>query len=223
MVTSPIHFRKLWPPVNSIFPTPPIPVKLDSQDTPPPLQYSPTPSDLERASPFETTPIGTPRGFGGHRKAERERDLLFSWHRKEANSYIDSTLLEPEHEEDCAFPLFGESLSGCDMADRSSPINIATQSHQILPRQQTSNLTSALQSTTGNELRPSSALNGYNALGKSAGGGGRGGSMGPISYNGAQPISMSTSNRPRRESVAGSLVNGMSWGGVSVNSWIRDE
>lgn len=29
--------------------------------------------------------------------------------------------------------------------------------------------------------------------------------------------------RPRRESLAGSLVGGMSWGGVSVGSWIRDE
>ena len=47
--------------------------------------------------------------------------------------------------------------------------------------------------------------------------------LGPYYGSGAQPISMNTSNRPRRESVAGSLVNGMSWGGVSVSSWIRDE
>jgi transcription factor SFP1 len=31
-------------------------------------------------------------------------------------------------------------------------------------------------------------------------------------------------DRPRRESNAmNSLVNGLSWGGVSVGSWIRDE
>lgn len=43
--------------------------------------------------------------------------------------------------------------------------------------------------------------------------------------NGTKPISMSGSNRDkgRRESLAGSLVGGMSWGGVSVGSWIRDE
>lgn len=29
--------------------------------------------------------------------------------------------------------------------------------------------------------------------------------------------------RPRRESLAGSMVTGMSWGGTSVSSWIRDE
>lgn len=45
---------------------------------------------------------------------------------------------------------------------------------------------------------------------------------------GAKPISMNIPNRngdtrPRRESLAGSLVQGMSWGGVSVGSWIRDE
>ena len=41
----------------------------------------------------------------------------------------------------------------------------------------------------------------------------------------AQPISMNASNRekPRRESLAGSMVTGMSWGGNSVGCWIRDE
>jgi transcription factor SFP1 len=48
------------------------------------------------------------------------------------------------------------------------------------------------------------------------------------SFGAAKPISMNipnrnTDSRPRRESLAGSLVGGMSWGGVSVGSWIRDE
>lgn len=44
---------------------------------------------------------------------------------------------------------------------------------------------------------------------------------------GPKPISMNPnrdqSGRPRRESTAGSLMAGMSWGGISVGSFIRDE
>jgi transcription factor SFP1 len=40
--------------------------------------------------------------------------------------------------------------------------------------------------------------------------------------SGARPISMK--DRPRRESnQMGSFAGGISWGGVSVGSWIRDE
>ena len=49
--------------------------------------------------------------------------------------------------------------------------------------------------------------------------------MGPQYDTVAQPISMNNPNqgRPRQESLAGSMIGGMSWGGVSVGSWIRDE
>lgn len=43
---------------------------------------------------------------------------------------------------------------------------------------------------------------------------------------GPKPISMNPNRdngRARRESLAGSLMNGMSWGGLSVGSFIRDE
>ena len=46
----------------------------------------------------------------------------------------------------------------------------------------------------------------------------------PSSYygSGARQIP-GRAERSRRESAAGSFANGMSWGGVSVGSWVRDE
>jgi hypothetical protein len=46
-----------------------------------------------------------------------------------------------------------------------------------------------------------------------------------MSETGARPISVKgrQNDKMRRESLAQSLGTGMSWGGVSVNSWIRDE
>lgn len=95
----------------------------------------------------------------------------------------------------------------------------------------TSNLTSALQSTCGNEIRPTPAMNISNGKGPHSGFGRRDSlttalaASGSHHGSGAQPISMSNANRerPRRESLAGSMVSGMSWGGVSVGSWVRDE
>lgn len=219
-------------------------VKLDSRETPPPLQYSPTTSDRERTSTAESSPVGTPTGFGAfshHRRAEKDN---FSWHRKatdgfgaRASLYLDSALLEPELG-DSTFPLFAPSPPSRDMAGRTSPINIATSSRHssASPRvQQTSNLTTALHSTTGNESRLTSAVNiaGSNSKGFTAGFG-RSDSMGGTNLGvgtasqygtGAQPMSMNIPNHanPRRGSVAGSLVGGLSWGGVSVGSFIRDE
>jgi len=219
-------------------------VKLDSSETPPPLHYSPATSDLGRTSTAEPTPVGTPIGIGVScsRRSEREKDLLFSWHRKpidaaagQSNLYLDSTLLEPDFE-DSTFPLFSQSPPDRNMAGPASPINIATQPryNPTSPRNpQTSNLTSALQGASGEGSRPTAVMNVNGANGNGFGSGsGRHDSMsGGLPGMGlqwgseARPIAMNNPNRekPRRESIAGSLVGGMSWGGVSVGSWIRDE
>lgn len=220
-------------------------VKLDSRETPPPLHFSPVLSDPGRSSTAETTPIGTPRGFGTAypRRLEKEKDSWYSWHRKatdvyagNTNSYGDSALLDSDLE-DSTFPLFSDTAEPANMmASRVAPIDIATplRNSSLSPRvHHTSNLTTALQSTSGNESRPTPAVNISNGSTKgvsngfgrrdSLGGGASG--FGSNFGSGAQPISMESSNRekPRRESIAGSLVGGMSWGGVSVGSWIRDE
>ncbi|KAL8934924.1 MAG: hypothetical protein Q9211_004973 [Gyalolechia sp. 1 TL-2023] len=219
---------------------PPTVVKLDPRDTPPPLHFSPVTSERERSSTADTTPIGTPRTFDNifrrrsDKERERDRDLLSSYYRKTSgfagntSSYVDSALLESDTE-DSTFPLFQDQLAEPDM---DAPVNIATSSGFTNPRRhQTSNLTSALQSTSGNETRPTPAMNISNGKGPHHGFGRRDSLSSALAASGshygsgAQPISMSNANRerPRRESLAGSMVSGMSWGGVSVGSWHYEE
>ncbi|PGH04476.1 hypothetical protein GX51_03468 [Blastomyces parvus] len=208
-------------------------------ETPPPLQYSPSSSDLDRSSTRETTPIGTPIiGFAAipkSRTAERDRDLYFSWHRKPATHphtsiYPTPASIDPEFD-DPSFPLFPSSPlpERRVMEGPTPPINIASRNTSVSPPgQQASNLTSALQraSTTdravgaSNTALPSSAAYKANAARKDS----IGASMAQWG-NGTKPITVAGSNRDkqRRESLAGSLVGGMSWGGVSVGSWIRDD
>lgn len=205
--------------------------------TPPPLHFSSSNSDNDRCSSRESTPISTPLGFGvpSSRRSEREKDLDLSWHRKPADagnrtSHFNSGFLEAEFDEDNSFPLFPSSPpESSKMTGAAAPIDIATRQTSVSPPgQQASNLTSALQ-RAGNGER----------LGSISSPNGTSGSMfkSPVARkdslsasmtqwgNGTKPISVSGSNRdkPRRESLAGSLVGGMSWGGISVGSWIRDE
>ncbi|KLJ08779.1 hypothetical protein EMPG_15778 [Blastomyces silverae] len=210
-------------------------------ETPPPLQYSPSSSDLDRSSTRETTPIGTPIGFAAIPKsrstAERDRDLYFSWHRKPAelpntSIYPSPTSLASDLDHS-SFPLFPSSPlpppERRTMEGPTPPINIASRNASVSPPgQQASNLTSALQraSTTdkpagaSNTTVPSSVAYKSNSARKDS----IGASMAQWG-NGTKPITVAGSNRDkqRRESLAGSLVGGMSWGGVSVGSWIRDD
>ncbi|KAL8990745.1 MAG: hypothetical protein Q9169_008048, partial [Polycauliona sp. 2 TL-2023] len=206
-------------------------VKLDFRDTPPPLHFSPVTSEQERSSTAETTPIGTPNTFDTtfrRRSIERDRDLLSSYHRKtpafagSTSSYVDSALLESDID-DSTFPLFQDPSA----SDHNMDIHPA-----VAPRRHlTSNLTSALQSTSGNETRPTPAVNISNGKGSHGGCGHRDSlssglaASGSLYGSGTHPISMgsATRERPRRESLAGSMVSGMSWGGISVGSWVRDE
>ena len=204
-------------------------VKLDSRDTPPPLHFSPVASDRERSSTAETTPISTPRAFatGFPRKAEKEN--LFSWQYRHSgfapptSAYVDSTLLDSDFEES-TFPLFNEPSVSLNPRSAGKATENATPSgHQALRGPSyTSTLTSALQTTSTNEVRSTTAMDvGSQPNGFGSGLGGSASQQGTS----AQPISVKASNReqPRRESLASSLVTGMSWGGNSVGSWIRDE
>ncbi|KAJ6117074.1 hypothetical protein N7512_006799 [Penicillium capsulatum] len=108
----------------------------------------------------------------------------------------------------------------------AAPIDIATRQSTSVspPGQQASNLTSALQKAGTGEPYRITLAEGSGCSRRPP----RKDSIGAATAqwgNGTKPISMSGSARDkgRRESLAGSLVGGMSWGGVSVGSWIRDD
>ncbi|ORY14192.1 hypothetical protein BCR34DRAFT_647079 [Clohesyomyces aquaticus] len=221
-------------------------VKLDSQETPPPLTYSPNASDRGRESTAETTPVSTPieqapsPQLGRPRK---DRDLYFSWHRKPhelggTRSLHSEPDLLFEDTGDCSFPLFPESPpenrpNFDKMASAASPIDIsaAPRFNSSSPRNQTSNLTFALQEAGathdhGSTSHPNVAGGNDFSAGRLSVGGRHesiSNGLGSSFYgSGARPISMK--DRPRRESNnMGSFAGGVSWGGVSVGSWIRDD
>ncbi|KAL4895704.1 hypothetical protein BDV59DRAFT_172988 [Aspergillus ambiguus] len=113
------------------------------------------------------------------------------------------------------------------MNGTAAPLDIATRQTSVSPPgQQASNLTSALQKA-GERSGSVSHANGA-AINMFKAPPPRKDSIGAGTAqwgSGTKPISVSGSNRDkqRRESLAGSLVNGMSWGGISVGSFIRDE
>jgi transcription factor SFP1 len=213
-------------------------VKLDSYEHPPPLSHSP------RESTAASTPISTPveqpssPQFGRATK-DPSAGLYNLWHRKPqelvARRQPDEDVLF-EDAGDCSFPLFPEEPhvhSGFAAMATASPIDIQTPPRygSNSPQNQTSNLTSALRqaeaqpdmaTTPGllnpsnfdfnnprpamGERHPSISMLGSSFYGNSA----------------ARPITMK--DRGRRESTnMGSFAGGMSWGGHSVGSWIRDE
>jgi transcription factor SFP1 len=112
------------------------------------------------------------------------------------------------------------------MARPASPMDLGGSSGRLnsSPRSQASNLTFALQGAGVPQNTPYIATS-------SSGEGSRLGlgthreslssGIGTHYGLGARPIQMK--DRQRRESNTGSLVNGLSWGGLSVGSWIRDE
>ncbi|KAF2033174.1 hypothetical protein EK21DRAFT_98468 [Setomelanomma holmii] len=200
--------------------------------TPPPLSHSP------RESTAASTPISTPieqpaSPHFGRFKKDSSASLANAWYRKPHElvaSQLPDTELLFEDAGDSSVLLFPHSPQQHTMAT-ASPIDIQTPprfgSHS--PQNQTSNLTSALReaeanrdasSATPNQLNP----NGFEFQRPNMGERHPSISMLGSSFygNGAHPISMK--DRPRRESTnMGSFAGGMSWGGVSVGSWIRDD
>ncbi|EXJ62143.1 hypothetical protein A1O7_02576 [Cladophialophora yegresii CBS 114405] len=206
---------------------------LDLEDSPPPLNHSPSPSDRSQFTSRDTTPV-TPVGNGPSFSRKTEKDLL-PWFKKPIDVGrtttrlcldTDTSLLAPDFD-DNTFPTFGVSPPRQGMASVARPFDISVRQTSTSPRgNQPSNLTSALQRSDSEEKRmmanatPDTALNRPIPQMPSN-------SSSDFSNfeHGARPISMKgrPDDRARRESLAQSLNAGMSWGGISVGSWIRDD
>lgn len=214
-------------------------------DTPPSLYYSPSISDHDHLSTSESTPISTPVGFGAtssytRKPSSRSKDSP-AWDSNASRDpgsrpfYLDSTLAETDGEDPVDvshLPLFPSPSPGKTdtMNGQQSPFDLSARQTSVSPPgQQASNLTSALQKAANNDRAGNSsvpAASNASAVYKAAAARKDSLSASMSQWgNGTKPISVMGSNRekPRRESLAGSLVGGMSWGGVSVGSWIRDE
>ena len=111
------------------------------------------------------------------------------------------------------------------MPGPASPINIATPRHSSgSPRSQQSNLTSQLQQPRV-DIRHDSSTDGID--GSDAQQKGRQESAGMLSTTpfGARSIPFKDGERrgSNNNGLSGSLMNGMSWGGISMGSFIRDD
>ena len=210
---------------------------LEYSESPPSLHHSPTTSDKAPSSSRESTPL-TPVGFVSSASQRSEKDRAkqghLPWFKRPidvgtptTSLFIDCPLLEPDFD-DHSFPLFGASPPARSMAGTAAPINIATRQASTSPRgPQCSNLTSALQQKKPDrEARQPPGASDDRVDDLETGKLVNMGDGASLSNNGAKPISMKTgasADKGRRESVAQSLTGGMSWGGISVGSWIRDE
>ncbi|PLB39927.1 uncharacterized protein BDW47DRAFT_123883 [Aspergillus candidus] len=220
---------------------------------PPSLHHSPLLGDLDRAETRDSTPVTTPRGFGLQpRRPDREKasssDLPWPQHPLDPDAGADdyhhhhhnnnnnnNTTSYTSYFDPTAFPSSFQELfdypyvEPFTMTTGAAPIDIATRQTSVSPPgQQASNLTSALQRANNGERSGSLSHAHGGSLGMFKPPPPRKDSIGTATAqwgNGTKPISVSGSNRDkqRRESLAGSLVGGMSWGGISVGSWIRDE
>ena len=203
---------------------------FDYSESPPPLHHSPSLSDQSQFPSRDTTPVTPVFHSVTGKKFDRERFL--PWFKKPIDvgrtttglSLVD-TRLEPDFD-DNSFPLFGASPPEVRMASSATPlINISARQTSTSPRgNQHSNLTSAIQRGSSGQNTQS---NGINMQGPQAIPQMPHESSSDMSRfeHGARPISVKSrgNNNMRRESMAQSMGQGMSWGGISVGSWIRDE
>lgn len=201
---------------------------FNSRDTPPPpLSHSSSLSDQTNSrevTPFTTTTSVTTASTSPLRRSV-DHSETHPWFQKISTAKTTTRLsvIDPDFDEN-TFPTFGASPTEQSMAVDAATNNFSVRQTSTSPRgNQPSGLTAALKNESANTStvqtprmeapRPSLAVPESSDMSRIE--------------NGSRPISVK--GRPntfnRRESLAQSMGMGMgmSWGGVSVGSWVRDE
>lgn len=200
---------------------------FNRRSTPPSLLHSPSLTDRESSSSRGTTPAtpATPAAT-----ASPPPTPQIPWFQRPpcaapttTRLCLESSLINPDFDES-TFPLFDVSPANRSMAIIAQPDDrLNTRQTSTSPRgNQPSSLTAAIKRTTSGDPAPVNdqvmeAPRPTLAVPESS-------DMSRFE-NGARPISVKGKpiDKNRRESLAQSLGMGMSWGGASVGSWIRDE
>lgn len=188
-------------------------------------RFSPPSLSSTRSPSVEDTPINTPSISIARPTSAKERpqqDLFYGFRGRHAtdDDLNHDDILFPDDEQDSVFPLFASDVDA--MVGPASPIDIATSRQaSSSPRTQQSNLTSQLQqpqidvhtpTTVNTPDEPAPERNRQESIGM----------LGTTPY-GARQIPMGNGQRRESYGMSGSLMTGMSWGGISMGSFIRDE
>jgi hypothetical protein len=189
-------------------------------ESPPSLHHSPTSSEGRSRDTTPITPVFA--------TLPTRKEAALTWSKKGRTTTrlcFESPVLEPDFD-DNTYPQFGASPPDHSMDGVAGHRDITDRQTSSSPRgNQPSTLSAALQQSA-NSTKPS--IDGMSRMEPPR--------LTPqYSQNhmadnytpetGARPISVKgrPNDKMRRESIAQSLGTGMSWGGVSVGSFIRDE
>lgn len=200
---------------------------LDLRVSPPPLLTSTSISDQESSSSRDATPE-TP--VAADKPSPGKQSVLPLFQRqpyapKPTTSLCLESSLTDLSFDDTSFPLFGAPSSDQSMATFAPPNdnNVTIRQTSTSPRgNQPSGLTAAFKQEQSNDSGRLAVPNmeGFRPIAMPS----EPSDMSRFE-NGARPISVKgrPMDKNRRESLAQSLGMGMSWGGASVGSFIRDE
>ncbi|KAK5134610.1 hypothetical protein LTR08_006266 [Meristemomyces frigidus] len=201
--------------------------KLALSQSPTPGLYTPSIRGSSVESSPASTPASTGLAFPSAQKAN-ERELFFNAQfRREHTSeeFSSDELLFPSAQADFEIPLFPDATPFGDSGSMAGPVNIATSRRSSAsPRNHQHNIPPHAQQPRIDVQREPSMEAMHAGEARHGARQEATGMLGTTPY-GARSIPAGNVAAGRRESNAlpGSFINGMSWGGISMGSFIRDD